>query len=77
MAKTVIDEMKIKVDEDTVYEYYRAINEAYEKEDHYGLVELFNELTKDNDLYTVVWYRLGSEIRTHVRKHDYFKSEEE
>ncbi len=77
VAKTVIDEMKIKVDEDTVYEYYRAINEAYEKKDHYGLIELWNELIKDNDLYTVVWHRLGSEIRTHVRKHDYFRLEEE
>ena len=77
VAKTVIDEMKIKVDEDTVYEYYRAINDAYEKEDHYGLIQLWNELIKDNDMYTVVWNRLGSEIRTYVRKQDYFRSEEE
>ncbi len=77
VAKTVIDEMKIKVDEDSVYEYYRAINEAYEKEDHYGLIQLWNELIKDNDMYTVVWNRLGSEIRTYVRKQDYFRSEEE
>jgi hypothetical protein len=77
VAKTVIDEMKITVDEDSVYEYYRAINEAYEKEDHYGLIQIWNELIKDNDMYTVVWNRLGSEIRTYVRKQDYFRSEEE
>ena len=69
--------MKITVDEDSVYEYYRAINEAYEKEDHYGLIQIWNELIKDNDMYTVVWNRLGSEIRTYVRKQDYFRSEEE
>ena len=69
--------MGTKVDEDLAYEYYSAINEAFEQDDNHGLIELWRELIKDNDMYTVVWERLGSKVRTHVRKHDYFRVEEE
>ena len=75
VAKTVIDEMGTKVDEDLAYEYYSAINEAFEQDDNHGLIELWRELIKDNDMYTVVWSRLDSKIRTHVRQNDYFRSE--
>ena len=73
VAKTVIDEMGTQVDEELAYKYLHAINEAFEQKDHYGLIELWNELVKDNDMYTVVWSRLESKVRTHVKKHDYFK----
>ena len=75
VAKTVIDEMGTKVDEDIAYKYLSSINEAFEQDDHYGLIELWTELTKDDGMYQVVWSRLDSKIRTKARQNNFFRSE--
>jgi hypothetical protein len=75
VAKTVIDEEGIEVDEGLATQYITSIIQCYEQEDDCGLTELWSELSKSNDLYLFVWSKLDSKIRSHARDHNYFRSE--
>ena len=66
VAKTVIEESNIKVDEDLASDYTSGIIAALHSEDEHGLFEILDEM--DNDMKTVVWDRLDSKARTHIRK---------
>ena len=74
VAKTVIDEMNIQVNEELAEKYVKDVTEASLVHDDVWLGQLWMELALDDDMRIVVWSRLKSSVKSYARKNNYFRS---